>query len=47
MSLVVGLGSGPVLDDIGRRKAPVVLSTVVMAVALLSGAVISRIRSAP
>lgn len=34
VSLVFGLGSGPVSDKIRRRKAPVVISTVVMAVAL-------------
>ncbi len=35
VSLVFGLGSGPVSDRIGRRKAPVVASTLVMAVALV------------
>lgn len=35
VSLVFGLGSGPVSDKIGRRKLPVVLCTLVMAVALL------------
>lgn len=34
VSLVFGLGSGPVSDKIGRRKMPVVASTMVMAVAL-------------
>jgi len=35
VSLVFGLGAGPVSDKIGRRKMPVVLCTIVMAVALL------------
>jgi Na+/melibiose symporter and related transporters len=34
VSLIFGLGSGPVSDKIGRRKMPVVVSTLVMAVAL-------------
>lgn len=35
VSLFFGLGSGPISDKIGRRKVPVVLTTLVMTVALV------------